>query len=263
LAAGRFRGLDIFGAPFPDDLAVGIPGEDIDGETNAGAVQVFDGASGGLQDNADEFIWSQSGDIVGVAEANDRFGEVLTTGDFDADQFTDLVVSAPREDLEGAGVNDAGAVHVIYGGLGGLSTDDNRLFHQNTTGIDGVAENSDRFGDSLVGGGNFGDDLNYDLYPDLVIGIPRENDSRGAFLVLLGGPIGLTAEDSLFEVNSLNSDAILDEMSFAMTVADFGNGPELAVSLPGDDFLGDNDTGSVIVYEFENPDVIFEDSFEN
>ena len=49
-----------------------------------------------------------------------------------------------------------------------------------------------------------------------------------------------------------------------MTVANFGNGQELAVSLPGDDSLGDDtDAGSIIVYEFENPDVIFKDSFEN
>ncbi len=258
LAAGRFRGIDAFGSPFPDDLAVGIPGEDIDGITNAGAVQVFNGATVGIDQNDTSAIWSQSGAIVGIVEANDRFGENLAVGDFNADQFEDLVVTAPREDLNSAGVNDAGAVHVIYGDFGGLGTGGNSIFHQNTAGISGDAENSDRFGDSLASGG----DLNYDFYPDLVVGIPRRNGSRGAFLVLLGGPDGVTADDSLYEPNFLDSGDTLDEMAFAMTVADFGNGRELAVGVPGDNFSGDNDTGSVFVYEFENPDVIFEDSFD-
>ncbi len=259
LAAGRFRGVSLLGPSF-SDLAVGIPGEDIDGETNAGAVQVFNGASVGLDENGTSQIWSQSGAVAGVVEAHDRFGENLISGDFNADQFADLVVTAPREDLNAAGVNDAGVVHVIYGGFGGLNTGGNQIFHQNTAGIFGDAENSDRFGDSLASGG----DLNYDFYPDLVVGIPRRNDSRGAFLVLLGGPDGITTTDSLYEPNFLASGEVLDEMAYAMTVADFGNGRELAVSLPGDDSSGgDNDAGSVIVYEFENPDVIFENDFES
>ncbi len=250
LAAGRFRSDIIF-----SDLAVGVPGEDIDGENNAGAVQVFYGAFAGLQANADDEIWSQSGDIVGVPEVNDRFGSSLTTGNFNGDQATDLAIGVSGEDLDADGINAAGAVNIIYGGQIGLSSLDNQIFHQNTTDIGGVAENSDQFGDTLTAG-----DLNFDLYTDLVVGVPREDGLAGAFHIIFGGNNGLTTTDNIYQnAGSLTG----DEMSLSMTVGDFGNGPELAVGLPGDDSTdAENDTGSVRVYTFENPDVIFEDSFD-
>jgi hypothetical protein len=55
-------------------------------------------------------------------------------------------------------------------------------------------------------------------------------------------------------------------MGYAMTIADFGNGKQLAVGLPGDDSVsGFNDAGSVEVFEFPQPlpDLMFSDSFEN
>ncbi|VAW44409.1 hypothetical protein MNBD_GAMMA03-866 [hydrothermal vent metagenome] len=43
-------------------------------------------------------------------------------------------------------------MNIIYDGTFSLETDGNQTFHQNTFGIDGDAENSDRFGDTLTSG---------------------------------------------------------------------------------------------------------------
>jgi len=257
LAAGRFRG--IFNSGF-SDLAIGIPMEDVGGITNAGAVHVFNGGVGGLQSHLisanDDFIWSQSGAISGTVEADDRFGMSLLTGDFNADQADDLVVGVPRENI--GEINNAGAINVIYGGVAGLTTNGNQLFSQNTVGILNFAENSDQFGLTLTSNG----DLNYDSIPDLVVGVPGEDASSGAFHIIYGGASGLSNIDNEYIVNPSNVN-IGDEMSFAMTVADFGKGPELVVSMPGDNSTDDDDdSGSVQIFTFENLDVIFKNSFE-
>ncbi len=249
LAAGRFRSESIF-----SDLAVGIPGEDIDGETNAGAVQVFNGAFNGLQANAVDFIWSQSGAIDGAVEANDRFGSSLTTGNFNGDGATDLAVGVPREDIDTDGIFDAGAVNVIYGSFTGLTTAGNQIFHQDSAGVLGVAENADFFGDTLASR-----DLNFDVYEDLVIGVPRENSLAGAFHILHGGMGGLSVAGDIYVENNSAG----DEMGRTLVVGDFGNGNELVVGLPGDvSSDADNEAGSLRIYEFENPDVIFANTFE-
>lgn len=256
LAAGR---LSLFGNGA--DLVVGIPGENIDGLTNAGAIQVFMGSTAGLDEGAPSEIWSQAGAISGIVEENDRFGSSVVVGNFNGDFLDDVVIGVPREEINSSGINDSGFINVIYSGSIGLGTDGNQGFHQDTLGIDGEPENSDRFGDTITSG-----DLNGDLIDDLVIGVPRENNSKGAFHILFGSDDGITTDDSLFEKN-LGDGEDLDEMGFAMTIADFGKGTELAVGIPGDDssVSSFNDAGSVEVFEFPQPlpELMFSDSFED
>ena len=66
-----------------DDLAIGIPVEDVQANAGAGAVQVLPGTSSGL-DAAGSQLWHQdSAGIKGVAEPFDGFGNALAAGDFD------------------------------------------------------------------------------------------------------------------------------------------------------------------------------------
>ncbi|MFC3194808.1 hypothetical protein ACFODZ_11210 [Marinicella sediminis] len=252
LAAGRFRDGSAF-----DDLAVGIPGEDINGLNNAGGVQVFYGSSGGITTGSDE-IWSQAGSIEGAVEALDRFGTSVTTGNFDGDAAEDLAIGVPNEHINVDGINDAGAVNVIYGSAGGLTTTGNQIFHQSSpsqNSLNGLAEAADQFGDSLVAG-----NINYDDYDDLVVGIPRENSLRGAFNVIHGGPGGLTLSGNTYHTLGAS---LGDEMTRSLTLGDFGNGAELVVGMPGDDSAdAENDTGSVQVMTFALPDLIFADDFD-
>ena len=128
------------------DLAVGAPGESVDADLAAGAVNVLYGTATGLSD-ADDELWHQSiGTIVNAAEAGDEFGLSLAAGDFDGNGADDLAAGVPAEDL--AGAPDGGAVNVIYGAaLGGLSDVGDQLWHQDTAGIEGGAEPDDVFGD--------------------------------------------------------------------------------------------------------------------
>ena len=257
LAAGNFS-QNLASSQF-SALVVGVPGEDVNNKVNAGAVQVFQGSADGLKANVDDFFWSQAGAVSGGVEANDRFGTSLTVGDFNQDQIEDLVIGVPHEDLNVTGINDAGAVVIIYGSITGLSSSGSQSFHQDSLNIAGEPENSGRFGDFITIG-----DLNGDSIDDLVIGVPRENNSKGAFHILFGSPGGLITVDSIFEKNLGDGEA-LDEMGYAMTIANFGNGNELVVGISGDDSVsGFNDAGSVEVFEFPQPlpDLIFAGSFE-
>jgi FG-GAP repeat len=78
---------DVFGdaltaADFSGDgfaeLAVGVPGEDLATQSDAGAVNVLKGGALGLSGLGDEF-WTQDspGEVEDVAEANDLFGLAL------------------------------------------------------------------------------------------------------------------------------------------------------------------------------------------
>jgi len=107
LAAGDFDN-DGF-----DDLAVGVPGETVASEKGAGGVQVFYGRAFGFTIASQ--IWSQeSPGIDGEAQAADRMGSAVATGDFNRDGFSDLVAAAPAEN--GGSTQDTGQVHVIFGG---------------------------------------------------------------------------------------------------------------------------------------------------
>jgi len=146
LAAGDFDS-DGF-----DDLAVGVPGEGLGTNFQAGAVNLLYGAAKGLNAKGNQ-IWHQN--IKGVREKAgvfDQFGSSLTVGRFDGGSHDDLAIGVPFESLsDGAGgaVSQAGAVNVLYGAGVGLTADGNQLWHQNRAGVLGVAEPGDLFGWAL------------------------------------------------------------------------------------------------------------------
>ena len=72
-----------------DDLAVGVPGEDIGTINSAGAVNVIYGSSGGLSCGGNQFWHQDSSGILDTAEASDQFGDALAAGDFNGDGFDD------------------------------------------------------------------------------------------------------------------------------------------------------------------------------
>ena len=112
-AKGDFNG-DGFG-----DLAIGIPGEDVGGDQDAGAVTIIYGSTNGLTAIATATVpasqfWSQ--DTTGIldsAEPGDSFGSALAAGDFDDDGFSDLAIGVPGEDASDGTLN-VGAVISRY-----------------------------------------------------------------------------------------------------------------------------------------------------
>ena len=56
--------------------------------------------------------------VGNAAEAGDRFGFALAVADIDCDEYADLMVGSPYENVGSAA--DAGLVQIIWGGPGGL-----------------------------------------------------------------------------------------------------------------------------------------------
>ena len=130
------------------DLAVGAPNEDVGSVSAAGAVQILYGGPGGLSSSGDQVFHQDSTGMNDEAEGSDQFGRALTSGDFDADGFSDLAVGVPFDGLGPVVV--AGVVQVLYGGPGGLSSAGNQVFHQDSAGTNDTAQSFDSFGAALV-----------------------------------------------------------------------------------------------------------------
>ena len=241
LTAGDFDGNGC------DDLAVGVPGEEIDGILFAGAVNVLYGFSYGLSIGGDQ-LWHQ--DVSGIAdsaEPYDYYGIVLAAGDFAGDGYDDLCVGIPYEDINGE--SNAGAVNVIYGSSGGLTARD-QIFHQDMYGVDDTAEGGDNFGLSLATG-----DFDGDGRDDLAVGVPYETyDSlilTGIVHVLYGGlnHLGTTGSQIWNQdspgIRGTARDA--DTFGFSVASGDFNDDgyDDLAVGVPGEEVNGMGDAGAV------------------
>jgi hypothetical protein len=186
LAAGDFDGDGT------DDLAVGVPDEDIGAIVDAGGVQVIYGSAAGLT-AVDNQWWDQSAPgIADGPEASDRFGAELTTGDYNGDGSDDLAIGVPKEDI--GTIVDAGGVHMLYGSVSGLATGGAQWWYQELPDVLGGSELRDRYGENLTTG-----DFDGDNADDLAIGIPGEGAGTradsGAVHVMYGTASGLTASD--------------------------------------------------------------------
>ncbi|MEJ2736235.1 MAG: FG-GAP repeat protein, partial [Anaerolineae bacterium] len=229
-------------------LAVGVPLDNVEGTDSAGAVNVLYSSMAGL-DFADNQLWHQdSFDIGGAAEFNDRFGWALATGDFDGDGYNDLAVGVPQEGLD---VAMAGAVNVLYGRDTGLSAVNSQLWHQESPGILGGAEEYDQFGWALAAG-----DFDGDGYSDLAVGVPGEKEEgeisgAGAVNVLYGSAAGLSAIDNqLWDQDSagmVDPREQGDGFGIALAAGDWnGDGySDLAVGVSGEDVGAVSDAGAV------------------
>lgn len=96
-----------------DDLAVGSPGESVDGATGAGATHVFFGRATGISRAKDELWQPGLGGLPGAVEANAGAGRALATGDIDGDGRDDLVIGVPGRTA--ASRNTSGSFVVLYG----------------------------------------------------------------------------------------------------------------------------------------------------
>lgn len=246
LAAGDFNN-DGF-----DDLAIGAPQEDVNGDDDAGYVNVLFGTSNGIDDAYDQSFHQDSSGVAGSTEADDHFGFALTTGDFNGDGYADLAIGSPKEDVSSGGNNNDGVVHVLFGRSTGLSGSGSQQWYQDSTGIIGSAEKDDHFGYSLSAG-----DFDGDGYSDLAVGVPNEDTNgewdTGSVNILFGTSNGLDdigdqsfTQDSIGVVNVAEKD---DRFGWAVSVGDFnGDGySDLAVGAPKEDLNrgGNNNDGQV------------------
>jgi hypothetical protein len=189
LVSGSFRHNGSF------DLAVGAPGEDIGARLDIGAVGVFLGQAGGITPGGPRTVTQR--EVGGAEETGDQFGFSLAAGLYNGDDFYDLAIGVPGEDI--GTVTDAGAVNTMHGSAGGLAGTGGALF-QGDNALGDVVEPNDRFGQSLAKG-IFFNNFNGDVFDDLAVGVAQEDvgDRPDAGLVNLleGSSFGLQGSNTV------------------------------------------------------------------
>lgn len=233
---GSVLAVGDFNADCYDDLAVGVPQDDVNGLLDAGTVHIFYGSVLGLGDN---IIFHADGtNVAGTAEAFAQFGASLAAGDFDGDGRDDLAVGAPYRDVNG--VVNAGSVTILFGKNTGLSGTNSIELHQNYGTIPDSNEANDNFGRSLAAG-----DFKVDGFVDLAIGAPGEDLTNaidaGAVTVLWGALAGFgDIGTQLTQANFGGVSEASDLFAWALAAGDFdGDGyKDLAVGVPYEDSAG-------------------------
>ena len=230
------------------DLAIGVPGESINGHPTAGSTNIIYGSASGLSATVvpDQRFFQDSAGISDLSEDGDFFGNALATGDFNNDGYSDLAVGARGESVGAAG--GAGAVNVIYGSASGLSATAavaDQFWTQDSPNIEDTAEVIDGFGSTLTTG-----DFNNDGYSDLAVGSAEGIGSAigaGAVNVIYGSASGLSATvipDQFWTQDSPNIEDTTEAVDFyggSLATADFNNDgySDLAVGVSSEDLSPD------------------------
>ena len=269
----HFRGNSLAAGDFnndgKDDLVAGTLNQVATSPSlavGAGGINVYEGTETGLNTSPD--ILTQGDLRFGTPENFERFGASVAVGNFDNDEFDDVIVGIPFDKVNG---KDAGAIHAIYGSSSGLNPNDDQLIHQDTPGIASSAQNKEAFGNVLAIA-----DFDRDGHDDVAVGAPFDvrptGTVSGGVHIIHGSPIGLNGSAKASQLFNQSTPGIpgaddnFQGFGEALAVGDFnGDGNvDLAIGVPGDkdnkarvglvdvifgtrDGLPDNPTGSVDV----------------
>lgn len=186
-----------------------------------GAVYIVKGSGFGLQTSSAQML-----------SYSNYAPSSMVMGDFNKDGLFDLAMGIPAESY--GELYSVGRVVVAYGTLYGMGSP--QVWHQDVDGIAGICEEEDQFGWSVEAA-----DFNNDGAWDLVVGVPRENNSEGVVHLIFGIPgIGLTSYASqLYSMSTGNGPTPEEGDWFGDSVAAIhlepDDYPELAIGVTGYD----------------------------
>ncbi|WP_328633026.1 FG-GAP-like repeat-containing protein [Streptomyces sp. NBC_00356] len=143
---GQFAGSTTEAAATGDVNGDGYP-DLVTGQAADNSVWVFYGGSTIFTDEMEgmDKVTQDTAGIPGATEAEDRFGASVSVGDVDGDGRDEVAVGAPGETVDG--VRGTGSAVVLKGTAGYIGA--GRSYHQETSGVPGVAETGDRFGSTV------------------------------------------------------------------------------------------------------------------
>ena len=204
--AGDFNG-DGF-----DDLVIGANNVEINDDLGVGETYVIFGSADGFDATLtpSDLDGSNGLRIQGLS-AGDRSGSSVSSGDFNGDGLSDLIIGAPNADLGNR--FDAGQSYVVFGTASGAadipvsSLNGSNGFIVNGIGIPGILGN-DRSGSAVSSLGDF----NGDGIDDFAISSPDADPngvrSAGQSYVVFGNSDGFGAVLNLSDLNGANGFAI-------------------------------------------------------
>ncbi|MEV6178841.1 FG-GAP-like repeat-containing protein [Streptomyces sp. NPDC052015] len=171
-----------------DDIVIGQPVAAESGGKSGGQVTMLQGTSTGFTTTGMSVVHQDSAYVADANETGDLFGASVSVGDFNADGFPDALVGTPGEDIGRDGANrvDAGSAYLLKGTSAGLTGSGSIRVSQDTSGISGATETSDKFGSavSLTDLSGFG-------RADLTFGVEGEDVGNGLLMYLPSGGTGL------------------------------------------------------------------------
>jgi len=200
---------DINGDGF-DDVIVSAIGDD-DGGTVSGTVFVFFGSA-----SPSAIIDAASADVKLIgADALDRFGSSVSSGDINGDGFDDVIVGAAQDDDGG---EDSGTAFVFFGSASPSAIIDAASADVKLIGADA----GDQFGASVSSG-----DINGDGFDDVIVGAALDDD---------GGAVSGTA---FVFFGSASPSAIIDAASADVKLIGVDAGDQFGASVSSGDINGD------------------------
>ena len=239
------------GTPAPDAyaLAIGVPGANVGGHNDAGAVAVKAAYDGG---NEEYWLTQDTPGIPGGAESGDRFGAAVSCNDLSGESTAvDCVVGTPNEDIGTKA--DAGAATLVQDiyfddELVGISLD------QNAPGVPTSSEAGDRYGSSI-------DTIRVGDTTRIAIGAPGEDlgsDTNAGLVQLFSSDTeeidpGTALSQDTPGVDGSAEDG--DEFGTALAWIAPGLGDtrtRLAVGVPRENTTGGVDAGIVQVFPTNN-----------